>query len=97
MNATLPPAAPYRVPCVPDRGVDRFADLTDEEPGVAEGGAEDKPRNPRRGSETRRREFQVGVRLLPEEHAMLVTESTLTGKSAGELLRRAYFGTEDTE
>lgn len=59
---------------------------------VTTSGPERLPR--RSGSEHRRREFQVGVRLLPEEHTLLTAEVTLTGLSAGELLRRAYFGTE---
>lgn len=44
------------------------------------------------GTETRRRERQVGVRLLPEEYARLLADADASGTSTGELLRRAYFG-----
>lgn len=48
----------------------------------------------RSGSEKRRREFQVSVRLTPGEFARLHFDRIETGLSAGELLRRAYFGEE---
>lgn len=65
---------------------------------MGEGDAEHHRRGSRTGSETRRREFQVGVRLLPEEATLLLLDSenrtAIEGRpvSPGELLRRAYFG-----
>jgi hypothetical protein len=45
------------------------------------------------GTEKRRRDYQVGVRLLPEEYQQLLSDMKANGRSPGELLRRAYFTT----
>lgn len=46
----------------------------------------------RSGSENRRRDFQVGVRLLPEEYKALAAEAARDDVTMGEALRRARFG-----
>lgn len=52
------------------------------------------------GSENRRREYQVGVRLLAEEHTALMLAATAEEVSPGEILRRAFvavYSTHDGE
>lgn len=49
------------------------------------------------GTETRRREHQVGVRLTAEEREQLRAAEERTGESPGELLRQAFFGQAGTE
>lgn len=51
-----------------------------------------KKRN-RRGTHVRRRQHQVGVRLLPEEMDQLKQRAKREGVSPAELLRRAFLAT----
>lgn len=49
----------------------------------------------RSGSETRRRSEQVGVRLTPDEDALLTKQAAERGMSPGEALRHAYFASRE--
>jgi len=49
----------------------------------------------RSGTETRRRTFQVGVRLLPEEYHRLRDQAEQMGKSIGDMLRSHAFADRD--
>lgn len=42
------------------------------------------------GTETRRRSYQLGVRLLPDEHARLMTVAKRTGRSRQEALVKPF-------
>lgn len=48
----------------------------------------------RHGTETRRRSVQLGVRLLPEEMALLQEAARLLHVTPAEVLRDAFFGND---
>lgn len=51
---------------------------------------------PRRGTDVRKRQHQVGVRLLPEELAKLREAAEREGTSPAEVLRRAFLSAATT-
>ena len=57
------------------------------------GMSETHKKSSRRGTDVRRRQHQVGVRLLPEELEQLRVRAEREGVSPAEVLRRSFLAT----